>query len=271
MTFNVRYENAGDFNTRSWSRRLPGIVKMIRREGPDVIGIQEALHGQVADLRASLPDYEFYGIGRDDGGRVGEYSGVFYKSSRFVGDAGDRGTFWLSATPEQPGSRTWGNEIPRVAAWIRLVDLESGRGFYCFNTHWDHRNQNSREEAALLMGRRIDRRKHPAEPVALLGDFNSIESNPGLAFLTGKRSKIKGSPQQWTGGMINCFQALHPKVADRRTLHFWTDSLKGNLMVDHILVSRGAKIRSSSIVSKDAPMISDHYPVVARVTFPPVK
>lgn len=106
MSFNIRNENAGDSGTRAWHRRIVGAVRMIREESPDVIGVQEALHGQAADLWASLPDYEFFGVGRDDGERAGEYAGIFYQRDRFEVDATDCGTFWLSDTPELPGSKS---------------------------------------------------------------------------------------------------------------------------------------------------------------------
>ncbi|MBC8127268.1 MAG: endonuclease/exonuclease/phosphatase family protein, partial [Gloeobacteraceae cyanobacterium ES-bin-144] len=128
MTFNVRYEHAGDVEARSWTRRVIGVVRMIREEKPDVIGAQEVLHGQAADLWASLPDYEFFGVGRDDGKRTGEYAGIFFRRDRFEADLADSGTLWLSDTPELAGSKTWGNGIPRVASWLRLVDRASQRG-----------------------------------------------------------------------------------------------------------------------------------------------
>lgn len=268
MSFNVRYENTEDIESRSWRRRIAGAVRMIRRQRPDVIGVQEALHGQAADLWASLPDYEFFGVGRDDGGRAGEYSGIFYRRDRFQPDAADCGTFWLSDTPGQIGSKTWGNEIPRVAAWVRLVDRATGRGFYVFNTHWDHKNQSSRERSALLIARRIDGRRHAEEPVALVGDFNSTEANPGLVYLRGGKASLAGKEQVWGNGLLDTYQALHPAEKKRRTLHFWSDSREGLLKVDHILVSRGAKITESEIVSGDRPMVSDHFPVTARVRFP---
>jgi endonuclease/exonuclease/phosphatase family metal-dependent hydrolase len=267
MSFNVRYENPGDRDSRAWRRRVVGSVKMIRREKPEIIGVQEALHGQVADLRISLPEYGFHGIGRGDGRRAGEYSGIFYQQHRFKPDPSDQGTFWLSDTPELPGSRTWGNEIPRVAAWIRLVDLTTGRGFYVFNTHWDHRHQRSRELSALLIARRIDARKRADEPVVLLGDFNSMENNPGLLYLTGRRTSLVGSGEIWSNGLVDTYQTLHSGEKNRRTLHFWSGRRDG-LKVDHILVSRGARIEESEIVSRDVPEVSDHFPVTARVSFP---
>jgi endonuclease/exonuclease/phosphatase family metal-dependent hydrolase len=268
MTFNVRYESPDDQNTRAWRNRMPGVVRMIRRLGPDCIGVQEAQHGQVADLRASLPEYEFYGVGRDDGLSSGEYAGIFYRKDRFRPDPADCGTFWLSDTPEVAGSRSWGNEFPRVAAWLRLIDLATGRGFYLYNTHWDHRNQASREQASLLMAARIDARKCADEPVAVIGDFNSNEINPGLVYLTGRRTYIAGEERVWENGLLDTYQSLHPGEADRRTLHLWSGNRRGTLKVDHILVSRGAEIVEAVIVSEDKPVVSDHFPVVARILFP---
>ena len=267
MTFNVRYETPDDRDGHAWRARISGAVRMIRRERPDIIGVQELLHGQAADLWASLPEHRFFGVGRDDGLRMGEYSGIFYRQDRFQADPADGGTFWLSETPEQIGSRTWGNEIPRVAVWLRLVDKASGRGFYVFNTHWDHRNQPSREQAALLMARRIDTRAHRDEPVALIGDFNSNELNPGMLYLTGKRVAVVAAEQIWANGMVDTYQAIHPGTPDRRTLHFWKGNRDGALKVDHILVSRNAKILAAAIITDDDPVVSDHFPVTARILF----
>ena len=267
MSFNVRYESSEDGGPRAWRERIVGAVQVIRRERPDVMGVQEALHGQVADLWASLPEYEFYGVGRDDARRVGEYSGIFYRRDRFRPDPDQQGTFWLSDAPEKVGSRTWGNEIPRVATWLRLVDLETGRGFYVFNTHLDHRHQPSRERAALLIARRMDARKHPEEPVVLLGDFNAVETNPALIYLTGRKARLAAVEQKWANGMMDTFQSIYPNQKDRRTLHFWRGNPDGVLKVDHILVSQGASVEEAAIVSHDKPLISDHFPVTARVIF----
>ena len=153
MSFNIRYENPGDPGSRAWRQRVAGAVRMIREENPDVFGVQEALHGQAADLWASLPDFEFFGAGRDDGRRSGEYSGIFYQRVRFEVDSTDAGTFWLSDTPEKPGSMTWGNGIPRVATWLRLADratqLEILRNPFAFQGH----RQQRKRRAAFGFGR----------------------------------------------------------------------------------------------------------------------
>lgn len=255
MSFNIRYENSGDSEEKAWHKRVLGVVRMIREEAPDALGVQEAQHGQAADLWASLPDYEFYGAGRDDGLRAGEYSGIFFRRDRFEQDLSESGTFWLSDLPGQPGSKTWGNTYPRTVTWLRLVDRATQRGFYVLNTHWDHRHQGSRERSAALIAQRIGGRKFQNEPIVLLGDLNAVEKNPGFAILTRDAQ------------LIDTFQALHPNVKDRTTLHFWRGTREGRLKVDHIMVSKGAEILSAEIRDSDRPLVSDHFPVTARVVF----
>jgi len=267
-SFNLRYENSGDAGARAWRQRLVPVVHLVRKMNPDVIGIQEALHGQAADLWASLPDYGFFGVGRDDGQRAGEYAGIFYRRDRFQADPADQGTFWLSDEPARPGSRTWGNSIPRVAAWLHLTDRATGRGCYIFNTHWDHRHQGSRERAALLIAARIDGRRRAADPVVLLGDFNATEENPAVAWLRGAPVTLAGARHQWPNGLLDTFQTLHPGEQNRRTLHFWNTSAGGSLKVDHILVSKGAEVRAAAIHRDRNPPPSDHFPVSATVRFP---
>jgi endonuclease/exonuclease/phosphatase family metal-dependent hydrolase len=271
-SFNLRYENPGDKTWRAWPRRLQLLVTTVRKMAPDVMGVQEGLHGQIADLRASLPDYAFAGIGRDDGRRRGEYSGIFWLRDRFEPDREDGGTFWLSDQPGQPGSRTWGNTIPRVCAWQRLVDLRTGRGFYIFNTHWDHRHQGSREHAALLIAKRIDERRRPDEPVVLLGDFNANEDNPAIAYLCGKTARLAGqnTAVRWRRALLDTYTAIHGQPYDRRTLHFWTGRKDGPWKVDHIFASPGAKVLGAGITDlrRGGRMPSDHYPVWSRIVFP---
>lgn len=256
MTFNVRYETTDDHGPRAWQQRITRIVRMIRQEAPDVIGIQEALHGQAADLWASLPDYEFHGNGRDDGSRAGEYSAILYRRDRFEADPSDRGTFWLSDTPQTAGSTHWGNRIPRTVTWLRLTDRASHRSFYAFNTHWDHQSQPSRLRAADLLATRILDRAIPDAPVVLLGDFNARPQNPAITRLT-KRAALTGT-----------LQNLHPSLINQPTLHFWRGTSAGPYHVDHIFVTNPAQILAAAIRKNDSPMLSDHFPVTAHVIFP---
>jgi endonuclease/exonuclease/phosphatase family metal-dependent hydrolase len=267
MTFNVRYESAEDRGPRSWAERLPRIVRMLREESPDVFGIQEALHGQMADLRASLPDYTFHGAGRDDGQRGGEHTAIAWRTDRFRPDPADHGVFWLSDEPQRPGSATWGNTHPRIVCWVHLADLASGKSLYIYNSHFDHRNQLSRVKSAELLASRIAARRDPGRPVVLLGDFNAVPGNPALRRLR-EGTPRPNSPAE-EEGLTDTFLTLHPAQRDTTTLHFWRASRTGSLKVDHILVSPGTAIHAAAIRDSDRPPVSDHFPVTAEVSFPP--
>jgi endonuclease/exonuclease/phosphatase family metal-dependent hydrolase len=267
MTFNIRYENGGDKGWRSWGERVVGVVKMLRVEKPDVFGIQEGLHGQVADLRASLPEYGFAGTGRSDGRRAGEYAGIFFNRDRFELDGRRSGMIWLSDTPEKAGSMTWGNEIPRVATWARLLDRASGQGLWVVNMHLDHMNQPSREKGVRLMAERLVAMNRDGEPVVWMGDFNAVEGNPAVAFLGGKRTPIPAV--KGFDAMVETFDALNAGERKRGTLHFWMSDPNRQWKVDHIFISKGGEVLRSGILRGGEPYLSDHFPVTAKVRFPP--
>jgi endonuclease/exonuclease/phosphatase family metal-dependent hydrolase len=145
MSFNVRYSKTGfgesatenNWNDAKFPRRERAI-RVIRENLPDLVGVQEARDLQVNDLRGALPDYEFYGIGRDDGNMGGEFSGIFYRKGRFTQKRS--GSFWLSATPEKPGTSFYTaiDACPRIASWVLLTDKKSGRDLVMLYMHWDH-------------------------------------------------------------------------------------------------------------------------------------
>ena len=71
--------------------------------------------------------YSEYGVGRDDGKSRGEHCSVLYLKDRFKLDKKDCGTFWFSDTPEKIASKSWGNEIPRICTWVRLIEKKTNK------------------------------------------------------------------------------------------------------------------------------------------------
>lgn len=266
MSFNLRYENEKDSGKRAWRERVIGIVRLIRSQEVDVLGIQEGKHGQVADLRASLQDYEFYGYGRDDGGKEGEYAGIYYRKDRFEVDSSASGMIWLSDTPGVKGSKTWGNEFPRVATWVRLTDRASGQGLWAINMHLDHRSQISREKGVRLMAKKLVAMNPERDPVVWMGDFNAVENNSVYSFLGGKSSTVDGV--DGFKGLKEAYGVLHPGEEKRGTLHFWMSDPDRQWKVDHIFVSKSADIRAAEVLRTGEPYLSDHFPVYAEITFP---
>jgi endonuclease/exonuclease/phosphatase family metal-dependent hydrolase len=250
MSFNIRYGTAPD-GENAWPNRKGLVVKVIDEEAPDVLGLQEALRDQVDLLCEELPEYAKVGLGRDaDGG--GEYSAILYRASRF--DLSDSGTFWLSATPKQPGSRTWGNNLPRIVTWVRLLDRTSGRRFVMFNTHWDHESQPARLKSGELVGKRVHKLASADEPVIVTGDFNAAPKNPAFVSL------LEG------GSLRDTFRAIHPDERGIGTFNGFGKNTHAS-KIDAVLVSDHWEVKDAAIIrTQDGDRFpSDHYPVTATI------
>jgi endonuclease/exonuclease/phosphatase family metal-dependent hydrolase len=259
MTFNIRYGTAED-GANSWPFRRTLVFDVVRSYGPDLLGVQEALRGQLDEIGVAVPGYSEIGVGRDDGKTAGEYSAILFRQDRF--EPLESGTFWFSDTPDAPGSMSWGNRITRIATWARLRDATTGRSFVLYNLHLDHESQPSRERSAELLATRL--RQHGEEPVIVMGDFNSGEANPAYRFLTGAGEL---SPQAVPSPRLrDTYRALHPTDTLVGTFNGFTGARNGE-KIDHVLVSGGWSVLEAGIVTTSAAARypSDHFPVTATL------
>jgi len=154
MSFNIRFGSAND-GPNAWPNRRDLLFETIRKFSPDLLGTQETLGFQRDDLAAALPGYDVLAAGRDDGHEKGEMMALFYRKDRFEKLAG--GHFWLSETPDQPGSKSWDSSLPRMVTWVKLRDKkEPGtKPIAFFNTHFDHRGVKARAESARVIQSQI--------------------------------------------------------------------------------------------------------------------
>jgi endonuclease/exonuclease/phosphatase family metal-dependent hydrolase len=256
MTFNIRYGTAPD-GDHAWPHRRHLAFHVIRDFDPAVLGVQEALRFQLDEIRAELPHYGEVGVGREDGAQEGEYSAILYDQRRL--DLLEHGTFWLSDTPDVPGSTTWGNRITRVATWARFREPDAGITFYVFNTHWDHESQPARLNSAYLLLDRIRARAFPDDPLLLMGDFNAGEDNPAFQALI-------AAPAPGSAPLYDTFRAVHPHARDTGTYHVFTGDRTGD-RIDAILASPRWQTLDAEIVrfSRDGLYPSDHFPVTATL------
>lgn len=169
MTFNVRYPAKSD-GPDIWENRRDFLVDTIRKHHPDLIGTQELFQLQGDYIVSKAPEYAWFGIGRR-GDHTDEHMGVFYLKSRVELLAS--GNFWLSETPEVPGSSAWDMSLPRMVTWGDFRDKESGATFRFYNTHFPHRREDegARTQCARVI---LDRIKADGKPnVIVTGDFNT--------------------------------------------------------------------------------------------------
>lgn len=170
VTFNLRYPTAND-GENYFPFRLPGIIETIKRESPDVIGFQEMTDDSFRALSPMLPEYDFYGVHRDEDLR-GESSKIAYRRDRFMLISAD--TFWLSPLPRVPGSRYADqSNCPRVCSWVKLYCRDNGQFFYFINLHLDHLSESARYDGLQLVMKTAARLLSEHDiPLFITGDFN---------------------------------------------------------------------------------------------------
>ncbi len=257
MTFNIRMDTPAD-GINQWENRIPLFREYMDSVAPDIAGMQEVLHNQLLDINDIMTGYGYVGTGRDDGKTGGEYSPVFYREERF--SLMDHGQFWLSETPDVPGSRSWDAAITRIVSWAALEDNNSGKVIYVFNTHFDHRGVQARLNSIELIADKIVEIAGDS-PVLVLGDFNIrkssddynfmvdiFESNNGLA----NAEYIAEAPVTNAETTFNGFRTdIEPRVID----FIFTDNTFG---VNYYRVDK---------VIENGIFISDHWPVVAGLEY----
>ncbi len=268
-SFNVRCPD--DKGELKWYRRLPRAAEIVLQRDFDVFGVQEATPGELEILAGELPGFAYVGCGRDRD-RSGESMYVFYRAERF--DCIEEGTFWLSETPDEPGSKYKGAGCPRTCTWALLRDRVTGKTFRYFNTHLDHASSSARWEGMqVLLERGVRPAKSRGETVFLTGDLNETldkaDSPETIATMDGPA--LAESAKENTIALVSTelrdtYAASEtPHTGTHRTFHGY----KGNprCRIDYVFSTPDVRILSHATVNDrpDGEFASDHYPVSAMV------
>lgn len=279
-TYNLRNDsNTDDVKSgNGWQQRLPYICDLIQYHDFDIFGTQEGLYHQLENMKSTLLNFSYIGVGRDDGKRDGEYSAIFYKNDKF--ELLDSGNFWLSENTETP-NMGWDAVCIRICSWGKFKEITSGKEFYFFNLHTDHVGVKARSEGAKLVLSKI---KEIAgnTPTILTGDFNVDQNDESYALL--KNSDI----------LSDSYVLAPVKYANNGTFNAFDPNLKTDSRIDHIFVTDSFEISrygiltdvywsevpesSEEIKSGNFPkevslhqyrsrVPSDHYPVAIKATF----
>jgi endonuclease/exonuclease/phosphatase family metal-dependent hydrolase len=255
MTMNVRYDNPDD-SINAWPNRIPVFSMVISDEKPDIVGLQEVLWHQYEAMDSVLKDYSSVGVGRDDGARGGEMNPVFFRNDRF--DLVRTLTFWLSATPELPGSKGWGASLPRIVTWLELVDKNSHKHFYFFNTHFAHDSDSARIMSSKILLKEVEKIAE-GYPFIVTGDFNMLPYSTGYSILTGPDESVPVLRDSY-------FVSERKPSGPTFTYNGFSDK-PGTGRVDYIFVKNGLRVLNhSTLIEKDKQIfISDHWPVTAGI------
>ena len=251
MTFNIRMDTPRD-SINAWPNRAGIVAGFINDQVPDLLGMQEVLWHQYQYLDSALAGYGSVAAGRDDGMRAGEACPVFYRLGRF--EKTEDGTFWLSATPDVPGSVGWGAALTRIATWVRLYDKVQRDTLLFCNTHFDHISDSARVmSSGVLLG--MVRKLAGDSKFVITGDFNARPESLAI-----ERMKEGGL------AVDSYLISETPPAGESYTFNGWKDE-PGEGRIDYIFVRSGMKALTHKThrVIEERVFISDHWPVSARV------
>ena len=262
-TFNIRYDNGYGAGVNAWNHpdfpRRDCVISLINDIDPDLLGVQEALANQMNDLSGALSGYNSVGCGRDDGDKQGEYAALFYRKNRF--SLRDSGFFWLSTTPDVPGTVFSGSGSIRMAAWIIMYDELTGHELFALNTHWDNVSQSARERSARLIREKCGSLSQ-GRPVIITGDLNQDETNKAIMTLL-----VPADEPELT--LIDAYREVYPeRKPDERTYHAFEGTTTGS-RIDYIFHDSRLRATDAAIRTDrcDGRYPSDHYPVVATLAW----
>jgi endonuclease/exonuclease/phosphatase family metal-dependent hydrolase len=256
ISYNIRYQNPGD-GADIWANRRTTVAETLR--SADVIGLQEVLASQLTDMQQDLPEFEFYGVGRDDGQQRGEMVPLGVRKERLK--ILDSGTFWLSENPAAVGIRGWDAALPRIASWLKVEDRATAQPWLIVNTHFDHRGPQAREGSGKQLRQWIH--EHRADlPALLIGDFNARLSDPPLQALISSETDSPAPAMQVTRDVA--------KTADTGPDSTWNgfQRIQPGQRIDHILFSGPIQVDSFSTLDPRTPagrFGSDHLPIQTSV------
>jgi endonuclease/exonuclease/phosphatase family metal-dependent hydrolase len=252
ISFNIRYNTPND-GINAWPNRIEMVTGLLRFHEADIFGLQEALHGQILDIHKELPEYEWFGVGRDDGEKAGEFSPIFYKKSEFI--LIKNGTFWLSETPEKP-SKGWDAALNRIVTWGHFQSKVTGKQFLVLNTHFDHIGKEARKNSATLIRQQVQEMTNDKNlPVVVTGDLNLTPESEPVVLLKRYLKDSREVSEEPPYGPVGTFNG------------FKIDADLSSNRIDYIFVRGEISVLKYAALSdfKEHRFPSDHLPVFARV------
>lgn len=251
-TYNLRYANTTDIGNL-WVDRKQAVVDLIQYHQFDLFGVQEAVKLQLEDLKMAMPEFDYYGVGRDDGKSAGEHSSVFYKRDRF--ELVDKGDFWLSQNPDRPGFG-WDSKFNRICSWVKLKDKKSKKIFFVFNAHYDHQGMVARAESSKLVLKKINEIAG-STPVVFMGDLNGGRDTPWYLSLVN------------SGLIKDSFTLVERPYQLSGSFNGFNTQQVGKEVIDHIFVTEYFKPTRWAVLTDTyfGKYPSDHFPVAVEVKF----
>ncbi len=251
VSYNIRYSNLSD-GVNAWPNRSAMVTGLLNFYETDIFGLQEALYEQITDIEKAMPGFEWFGVGRDDGKKQGEFAPIFFKKSKFILEK--HGHFWLSENCDIPGLG-WDAACNRIVTWGIFKSKVTGKKFLVFNTHFDHKGNEARKKSAFLIRDKIKEiSKNSGLPIILSGDFNLTPDSEPIQLIKGFMNDSREVSETEPYGPVGTFNGFK-----------WNAPL--DKRIDYIFVQGGVKVLKYAVLtnSKEQRFPSDHLPVFVKI------
>lgn len=255
MTFNIRFNTSSD-DMDAWPYRKDKFVSEVVFHDVQLLGVQEALHEQMMDIRERLPRFNYIGVGRDDGKEKGEYSAIFFDTTRLQLVTSE--TFWLSETPTVAGSKSWDAAITRVVTWGQFRDRKTKKLFFAFNTHFDHMGKVARRESARILLNKV-KEIAGTTPAIVTGDFNSEPTDEPIKIIVDKDDPLHLTDSKEI--------SVTPHYGPTGTFNGFKSKERNDQPIDYIFVKGKWDILTHATISEswEGRFASDHFAVLAKL------
>lgn len=265
MTFNLRFAGGND-GWNSWRYRKDHVAEIINRYHPVLLGTQEGLKDQLAELAQLLEHpYARFGVEREENG---EFEQIFYDTN--VLELLENGDFWLSETPETAGTKGWDAACVRLVTWGKFRVHATQQELFFFNTQLDHVGPESRAQGSRLLWRRMRAIAGATAPLFVVGDFNTYRHTETYSYFTQDADGPK---------LLEAWPEAKEKIGTvSYTYHGWAgvdnDGERGAVVaanhIDWIFYRPTMPVLSTEVITeaRDGRYPSDHYPIQAEFVFP---
>jgi endonuclease/exonuclease/phosphatase family metal-dependent hydrolase len=250
MSYNLRCLTPLDLGEKSWYYRADLIASDLEEQKPGIIGFQEATVWQYEYMVDTLTDYDSVITYRDDS-LIAEGCPIFYHTAMYT--LVDKGSFWLSETPEVM-SKDWGAAHHRICSYVILKDNHSGNDFVVFNTHLDHVSDEARIKGMQVILEKID--IFGDLPAVLMGDMNALEGS----------ATYNNAVQHFLDARYEAIETM-----GGNTYQGWGD-LQAGKRIDYFMLSKTSfSVNRYAVLPAlhDGVYSSDHSPILLEISLIP--
>lgn len=281
MSFNVQVESGSKVRA---DIRADMLRSLLDEYMPDSIGLQEVTPLWDGMMKNYVFNDSYACVGEPRAAGQ-EASLIYYRTDKY--ELLDSGTFWLSDTPDVPGSKFEASLYIRICTWAHLRDRVTGNEYVHVNTHLDNLGgsdgRSLRKKQIIVILKFLQR--FDGIPMVMTGDLNQAAVNAeGTQYsvyktLTGVKSFTLDdgteafsrfsnaryeAPDNMPEGMCATMVASHDPNGTKYN--------PAKEPIDYVLYTKDSltalsyKIR---LYDRCGMYLSDHLPVISEIKFAP--